>query len=105
MTVTAIYATGKANEDVTDYFISYPPAGLTHFVIADDGKDVTISYTETGITVTATVTISIEANEYDMTGVTMDNLTVPYDGLSHKITLSGNLPDCVSLIGYKYNGT
>ena len=104
MTVTASYAAGKTDTVVTDYEIFYPTAGLDHFLITDDYKDLIISYTESGITKTANVTIVIDANEYDMTGVTMDNVTVDYDGYNHTITYSGTLPDGVKVVGYKYDG-
>ncbi|MDE6667869.1 MAG: MBG domain-containing protein [Clostridia bacterium] len=103
MTVTASYATGKADTDVADYTISYPTAGATEFVISDDGKNMTVSYTENGITVTAEIAITIVANEYDMTGVTMTDLTVTYDGEAHSITYTGTLPKGVKVTGYKYN--
>ena len=104
MVVTASYAAGKADTVVTGYTVTYPTEGATHFIISDDGKSVTITYTENGKTATAEITISIDANEYDMTGVSMDDITVTYDGTAHSIIVTGTLPHGVTVTGYTYNG-
>ncbi len=104
MVVTASYATGKSETAVTDYTITYPTAGATEFVITDNGKSITVTYSENGKTATAQITITVNANEYDMSGVSMDDLTVTYDKDSHSITVEGTLPDGVTVTGYTYNG-
>ena len=103
MVVTASYATGKSETAVTGYTITYPTAGATEFVITDNGKSITVTYSENGKTATAEITITIDANEYDMSGVTMNDLTVTYDGAAHSIIISGALPTGVTVTGYKYN--
>ena len=105
MVVTASYETGKVDTAVEGYTVSYPRENATDFIIADDGKNMTVTYTENGITVTATIEITIIANEYDMSGVSMDDLTVTYDGKTHSITYTGTLPEGVHVTGYTYNGT
>ncbi|MDE7083183.1 MAG: MBG domain-containing protein, partial [Clostridia bacterium] len=105
MVVTASYAVGQGATAVTGYTVSYPTAGATEFVISDDGKSMTVTYTENGKTATAQITITIIANEYDMTGVVMTDITVTYDGQIHSITYTGSLPDGVTVTGYTYNGT
>ena len=104
MVVTASYATGKSETAVTDYTITYPTAGATEFVITDNGKSITVTYSENGKTATAQITITVNANEYDMSGVSMDDLTVTYDKDTHSITVEGTLPDGVTVTGYTYNG-
>ncbi len=39
-----------------------------------------------------TATLTIEKANYDMTGVTFTDSTIPYDGKSHTLTVSGELP-------------
>ena len=41
---------GSAIAAVTDYTITYPTAGATEFVITDNGKSITVTYSENGKT-------------------------------------------------------
>ena len=44
-----------------------------------------------------TATLKINKATYDMSLVVFNDLTIPYDGLSHKLTISGTLPTGVSV--------
>ncbi|MDE6667870.1 MAG: MBG domain-containing protein [Clostridia bacterium] len=104
MVVKAKYVVGKSETTVTGYTVSYPTNGANEFFITDNGGSVTITYEENGITVTANVTVTITQNSYDMTGVTMTDVTVTYDGKAHSITCTSALPNGVTITGYTYNG-
>ena len=49
-----------------------------------------------------TATLTINKATYDMSGISFNDLTIPYDGLAHRLTISGTLPSGVSV---SYNDT
>ncbi len=101
-----VYAISAGNERVvTGYTVSVAyGGGRSHFLVSDSGCTVTITYTEGDKTKTYTFTVTVEKADYDMSGVTFDNLTVTYDGASHSIAYSGALPAGVSVTGYVESG-
>ncbi|MDE5666777.1 MAG: hypothetical protein K2I29_00890 [Clostridia bacterium] len=101
-----VYAISAGNERaVTGYTVNVSyGGGRSYFLVSDSGCTVTITYTEGNKTKTYTFTVTVEKADYDMSGVTFDDLTVTYDGASHNITYSGALPAGVSVTGYEESG-
>ncbi|MDD6980161.1 MAG: DUF5050 domain-containing protein [Clostridia bacterium] len=54
--------------------------------------------------VTKTLTATLTITPLEITGVTLDDLSVEYDGLPHSLTVVGNVPSEVR-VTYTYNGT
>lgn len=81
-----------------------PTTGTMTDANVGNGKTVTVpTITLTGkdaskYTLTQpTVTVNISQATYDMSGVTFENVSYPYDGNEHMLTISGTLPDGVSV--------
>ena len=103
LVITATYAAGTNPTAVTGYTFTYP-GDNEYFTVADDGKKVTFTYTENGITKTCTLTVSVGKKTLDMSGVSMTDKTETYDGNEKYITVDGTLPNVLSVTGYLYNG-
>lgn len=101
--ITATYAAGTNPTAVTGYTFTYP-GDNEYFTVADDGKKVTFTYTENGITKTCTLTVSVGKKTLDMSGVSMTDKMETYDGNEKYITVDGTLPNVLSVTGYLYNG-
>ena len=54
-------------------------------------------YTNYNVILDKFATLKINKATYDMSGVAFNDSTIPYDGLSHKLTISGTLPIGVSV--------
>ncbi|MDE6667281.1 MAG: hypothetical protein K2K38_02900 [Clostridia bacterium] len=97
MTVKANYGNGTSNT-VSPTSITTPYDGRTnkYFLASDNGSTVTISYTESGTTKTATLTITVSKATYNMSNVSW-NYSSPftYDGTEKTVTLQ-NLPTGVT---------
>ena len=102
MVVEATYASGKTPTAVEGWTFSYP-GSTNYFLVADDGKSMTIYYTEGGNDVTTTVEIHVVKKTVDMSEVEMENKEVTYNGSSWSITAE-NLPTGVEVDHYTYNG-
>ena len=103
ITVTASYLAGKGDTVLTGgYTLTYPSVE-GHFVLADNNKEITFTYSENGQTAEYRITVTVVAKEYDMTGVTMTDKTVEYDGSTYSVEIAGTLPAGVTLKGYTYS--
>ena len=93
LTVTANYKEGKdptvISLDNCTITTPYGAAGRDSFTVEDSGKNVTITYTENGITKSATVKITVSPKQ--VTGVTFEDMTVTYNGATQRPAISGDV--------------
>ena len=59
------------------------------------------NYNVAGVTLNGSVAVTISKATYDMSGVSFEDGEVTYDGSSHSLTISGNLPSGVNV---EYSG-
>ncbi len=93
LTVTANYKEGKdptvISLDNCTITTPYGAAGRDSFTVEDSGKNVTITYTENGITKSATVKVTVSPKQ--VTGVTFEDMTVTYNGATQRPAISGDV--------------
>ncbi len=93
LTVTANYKEGKdptvISLDDCTITTPYGAAGRDSFTVEDSGKNVTITYTENGITRSATVKVTVSPKQ--ITGVTFEDMTVTYNGATQRPAISGDV--------------
>ena len=83
------------------YTIEYTIPGI--YVIELKRANATFTNYEIVDDAVLTATMTIEKGTYDMSGVSFVNATFEYDGLTHVLTVSGDLPEGVS-VSYSNNG-
>ena len=92
VTITNTYALIKASDYVIDYFNNINAGNDAYIVITGQNN----------YKGTKTVYFRIDKADFDMTGVTISNQSVTYDGNTHPLAISGTLPTGVS-VSYENN--